>query len=190
MAEVKIMKLKIINELIRVVENFWTPGRCAEFIRESERIGYGEALVKTDLGYRRVDSVRNNQRIIHDNFQLADTLWNEIKPHAPLVLGKSKAIGLNERFRFYKYQKGQQFKKHRDESFIRNSQECSYYTFMIYLNDDFEGGSTKFDGIEIEPKVGSCLMFYHPLDHEGMIIESGTKYILRTDVMYRIDMNM
>ena len=45
-------------------------------------------------------------------------------------------------FRFYKYESGQEFKKHRDMSFIRNETESSYYTHLICFNVEFVGGET------------------------------------------------
>ena len=56
---------------------------------------------------------------------------------------------------------------------------------MIYLNDDFEGGATAFDDITIHPKKGTALCFIHEQKHEGCPIISGTKYVIRTDVMYQ-----
>jgi prolyl 4-hydroxylase len=117
---------------------------------------------------------------------LAQEIWNELAPHAPKFIGESEAIGLNELFRFYRYQPGQQFRRHRDQSYIRNSNEASYYTFMIYLNDNFEGGETRFDDLVVAPKKGSALVFYHYLEHEGMEVIEGVKYVLRTDIMFRL----
>jgi len=88
-------------------------------------------------------------------------------------------------FRIYKYSSGQRFKMHRDGSYIRNENEKSFYTFLIYLNDDFEGGETEFENLfTVAPKKGSALVFYHPLRHEGKTLISGLKYVLRTDIMY------
>jgi hypothetical protein len=73
----------------------------------------------------------------------------------------------------------------------------SYFTFLIYLNDDFEGGETRFympteDGMVargVVPKRGSVLVFPQgntcSLIHEGSAVTSGTKYVIRTDVLYR-----
>jgi hypothetical protein len=80
-------------------------------------------------------------------------------------LGKSEAIGLNELFRFYRYQRGHQFKGHFDESYIRNAMEASYFTFMMYLNDNYEGGETTFRGLKIVPRQGTALIFLHNLYH-------------------------
>ena len=51
-----------------------------------------------------------------------------------------------------------------------------------------EGGETSFLelGEAIEPRTGNALLFQHPLLHEGSVLRAGLKYVLRTDVMYRI----
>ncbi|WP_430468147.1 2OG-Fe(II) oxygenase [Winogradskyella ouciana] len=175
------------TEHISVIENFWTSERCDEFISKSERIGYEPAMVQTESGQKLVEHVRNNQRILFTDFELAENIWNDIKNFVNPKLGKTKAIGLNEMFRFYKYEQNQEFKKHRDQSYIRNEFESSYYTMMIYLNDNFVGGETTFGNLKIEPKKGSCLIFFHDLEHEGTKLTLGEKYILRTDIMYRFE---
>ena len=55
---------------------------------------------------------------------------------------------------------------------------------IMYLNDDFEGGSTLFleDRVKVDPKKGSVLVF--PCDfrtiHKGTKVKSGTKKIIWT----------
>jgi hypothetical protein len=70
----------------------------------------------------------------------------------------------------------------------------SYLTFLIYLNDNFQGGETKFYlphqlSRGIVPKAGSILIFPQgnlaSLIHEGAAVTSGVKYVIRTDVLYR-----
>ena len=42
---------------------------------------------------------------------------------------------------------------HRDGSYERNDNEISFFSFIIYLNDSFEGGETEFRKLEtIVPK--------------------------------------
>lgn len=86
-------------------------------------------------------------------------------------------IGLNELFRFYRYEPGQQFRKHRDQSYIRNSKEASYFTFMIYLNDDFKGGTTTFNDITIQPKQGSMPLSEWLADNQFKQEECGLVHI-------------
>jgi prolyl 4-hydroxylase len=179
------MKLNNITKEIFTIDDFWSIQKCNDYIKNGELIGYEPATVTTDKGTKRLEEFRNNDRIIYKDFALANEIWKELEPFALLQIGNSKAIGLNELFRFYKYQIGQQFKKHRDQSFIRNEFECSYFTFMIYLNDNYEGGETTFNHLLIKPKQGMALLFLHDLEHEGTSVTNGIKYVLRTDVMYR-----
>jgi len=61
----------------------------------------------------------------------------------------------------------------------------SRLTFMVYLNDDFTGGETKFDDAFIQPKARTALLFVHEQKHESLNIETGRKYVLRSDVFYK-----
>lgn len=129
--------------------------------------------------------IRNNMRLMYTDENLAAKYWADLKQYCPEKIDNNEAIGLNEQFRFYKYQSTQRFKRHIDGRFKRNEKEESRITFMIYLNDDFEGGETTFDDISIKPKTGAALCFIHEQKHEGSPVLSGIKYVIRTDVMYR-----
>jgi 2OG-Fe(II) oxygenase superfamily len=70
----------------------------------------------------------------------------------------------------------------------------SFLTFLIYLNNDFEGGETKFYlphhlARGVVPRAGSILIFPQgnlaSLIHEGAAVTKGVKYVIRTDVLYR-----
>jgi len=180
------MKINLLSNQVWLIEDFLPAEKCNEFIHQSEAKGYEAAKVQTETGPRIVDHIRNNNRVLYKDFNLARELWAVLEPYAPRAIGESEAIGLNELFRFYRYQPGQQFRKHRDQSYIRNSREASYYTFMIYLNDNFKGGKTTFNNLTVAPRKGDALIFYHYLEHEGTEVTEGTKYVLRTDIMYRL----
>lgn len=167
------------------MEDFLTKKECLDYMALSEGIGYELAKVNTAAGARVMTGIRNNNRAFHKSEELAELLWEKGRPFIPERIGNSTAIGLNELFRFYHYQRGHQFKGHYDESYIRNELEASYFTFMIYLNDNFQGGDTTFQGLRIQPKQGMALIFLHSLYHEGSEVTQGVKYVLRTDVMYR-----
>lgn len=146
------MTLRHISNNIFTIDDFLSADECDGYISRSEAIGYEAATVQTEKGAIVMEFLRNNNRVIYTDSSLAIHLWERLQPFAPAQIGYSKAIGLNEMFRFYKYQPGQKFKKHSDQSYIRNDFEASYYTFMIYLNDDYEGGETAFTGTAIKPK--------------------------------------
>ena len=129
--------------------------------------------------------IRNNQRVIVDEEDRAEDLFRRASDYLPKVQGDWQLAGINERLRFYRYDPAQLFEWHRDGYFERANRERSRTTFMIYLNDDFEGGQTSFDGCAIEPQQGMALFFDHQLLHKGEPVTSGRKYVLRTDVMFR-----
>ena len=179
------MNLNQITESIFTVENFMTRAECLEQLVLSERVGFELAKVNTAGGSKVRTDIRNNSRAFYSSEELAQQLWEKVRPFVPAKLGRSNAIGLNELFRFYRYQRGHQFKGHFDESYIRNEREASYFTFMVYLNDNFQGGDTTFRGLRIRPRQGMALLFLHSLYHEGSEVTQGVKYVLRSDVMYR-----
>ena len=122
---------------------------------------------------------------MYQDQSLADKYWETLKDSCPEKIEENESIGLNEQFRFYKYESNQRFKRHIDGRFKRNENEESRITFMIYLNDDFEGGEMKFDDVTIEPQTGTALCFIHEQKHEGCPVAEDVKYELRTDVMYQ-----
>jgi predicted 2-oxoglutarate/Fe(II)-dependent dioxygenase YbiX len=178
------MKAMEIDKDIILVEDFFTPEECKELIAQSEQMGYEEAMVQMNGSQVMMKNVRDNSRMMFKDHALADRIWKRAEPFCVKKLGFWDAIGLNEMFRVYKYEVGQKFKMHMDGSYVRNNEEQSFYTLMIYLNEDFEGGSTLFRQHEVKPKTGAALIFLHKLRHEGQELKSGVKYVLRTDIMY------
>ncbi len=59
-------------------------------------------------------------------------------------------------------------------------------TYVVYLNDDFEGGATEFPELRatIAPVLGRALLFQHRVVHLASDVVRGTKYVLRTDIIY------
>ena len=178
------MQLIQHTESVWTIEEFLTPGECDELVALSENIGYDEAEVSFPSGPTMMKGLRNNYRLLYKDDQLAQRLWEKLQPYVPKEIENAHATGLNEQFRFYRYENAQRFKRHIDGRFKRNEQEESRVTFMIYLNNGFEGGETAFDTVTIMPKTGTALCFVHELKHEGCPVLSGTKYVLRSDVMY------
>lgn len=79
----------------------------------------------------------------------------------------------------------------------------TFFTIHLYLNDsvaeggeqaDLVGGATSFvanDGsdrkVDINPKAGRALIFQQRgLEHAGDDVLEGTKYTMRTEIMYEL----
>jgi hypothetical protein len=168
----------------KVITDVLDPDQCKSIITRADKMGYDEAPINTLRGAEVFSEIRNNNRVMFDDYDLAGELFQRIGPFLPPIFEGWTLCNLNERFRVYRYESGQYFKWHRDGSFMREVTEASKITFMIYLNEEFTGGETNFLNFSITPKRGAALLFPHMLRHQGDPVEKGIKYVLRTDVMY------
>ena len=100
------MKFNKLADNVFTVENFFTRQECLEAIVQSEGLGFELAKVNTASGSRVHTGVRNNSRAFLNSAELADKLWQRVQPYVPAQVGHSHPIGLNELFRFYRYQRG------------------------------------------------------------------------------------
>ncbi|MFG6488538.1 2OG-Fe(II) oxygenase [Roseateles sp. BYS78W] len=161
---------------------------CTRFIQQAEGFGFEPATINTETGVRFESDVRNNDRVIFDSADLALEVWRRVALQLPPVWAARGLAGLNERFRFYRYTAAQKFDWHVDGPFERGNGERSQLTLLIYLSDDYEGGETTFDVdgtlTDVRGERGDVVVFPHRLRHRGSVVTAGTKYMLRTDVMY------
>jgi predicted 2-oxoglutarate/Fe(II)-dependent dioxygenase YbiX len=170
-----------------LIHDLLTEQECGGLIARSEVLGYEVAAVGGEI----VPQLRNNGRAFLEDAALAEFLWLRAAPFVPARLAETEAIGLHERFRFYRYETAEQFGVHMDGSVSRGQAEESRLTFMVYLSDVEEGGETNFYGaagtlqFAVRPSTGKALVFDHLRLHEGAAVRRGRKYVLRTDVMYR-----
>ncbi|MEL7500572.1 MAG: 2OG-Fe(II) oxygenase [Planctomycetota bacterium] len=175
------------------VSEFFTFEECEEHIAMSEDIGFEEALVTSARGAVRAAGLRNNDRVMFKSDEIANWLWQRAEEFVPSEFDGRRFVGINELIRFYRYEVGQEFKWHQDFPYERDNGERSYLTLLIYLNDTFDGGETlfddscseeSFDDVAVVPQTGMALFFEHSTYHKGEVVTSGTKYVMRTDVMY------
>lgn len=134
--------------------NVLSTSECERFIQQSESLGY-----LPDAAVSLPRSVRHNHNVtwVVDDLT-ADIIWQRCAPFIKDEIGLEgvRALGLNCRFRFYRYGAGDFFRPHTDGSWpgsrvidkqlIGNaySDRWSQMTFLIFLNDDFTGGNTQF----------------------------------------------
>ncbi len=179
------MEINSYGAGIFTVKDFLNPAECNQYIQLSENVGYDLASIQTAEGPKFIEAIRNNGRVIFDDFNMAETLFARAKTFLPSEIDGWEVKGLNERWRFYRYTGEQYFKWHKDGYFQRSENEVSLLTFIIYLNNEFEGGETQFSWEWIKPETGMVLVFPHRIMHQGAALISGTKYVLRPDVMYQ-----
>ena len=177
--------------------------------------------VMTTLGYRPDHPVALEPPTGIDSCEwwvddsIAQTLFERVQPHLPATMtlpglnGKQVQLhSINPRWRCFRYGPDCEYRPHLDGSWPhsylhpetgeyccpKQSAVKSYLTCLIYLNDDFEGGETRFylpQGVArgIVPRTGSIAVFPQgntaSLIHEGSQVTKGTKYVVRTDVLYR-----
>lgn len=178
------MKLHRHGAGVFTIEDFLSSAECSDFIRASEMRGYSEAGIRTEQGELLYKDARNNDRVIVDDASLAQTLFERARPLLPGEIDGWRLCGFNERFRYYRYAERQQFDWHLDGTVRVVAGRESFLTFMVYLNDDFQGGNTEFGWEKVAPREGTALVFPHRIRHRGAPVQSGVKYVLRTDVIY------
>ena len=178
--------------------NVFSKTECQAFIDTTEALGF---LPDAPVSLAR--NIRHNDNVTWVVDETTDQLIWQRCGH--FFEGK-KAVGINARFRFYRYQEGDFFKFHTDgawpgsrvidQQLIGNAYPDRYseMTFLILLSEDFDGGATRFrvnrDDIDIRTPAGSVLCFphgMHPLHkvHSSLPITRGTKYIIRSDVLFK-----
>lgn len=179
------MTVDLLTENILTIDSFLTASECQDFITFAEKEGFKAADVDNGNGRSHMLEIRNNERVDIVSEDLA-THWWERLPYEliPNIEGRTP-IGLSPRFRFYRYLPGQKFNMHKDgkQDISGNS---TLMTLLVYLNDGYSGGTTKFrhNSIEIHAETGKALLFKHQLWHKGTKLESGCKHVMRTDVVF------
>ena len=188
--------------------NVLTEDECDQFVRTTDELGY-----HLDAPVSLPHSVRHNTNLnwIVDE-SIDSPIWARCDSLIPeKVMGES-ALGLNARFRFYRYAGGDYFKPHTDGAWPgsrvidgklvhdaygdRNSQ----MSCLLFLSDGYTGGRTLFyvrsaanpgatDIIAVATPKGAALCFphgFHPMHclHAGEPVNDGVKYIIRTDVLF------
>jgi hypothetical protein len=179
-----------------IVDNLLNSDECNRIIEASEKLGYG--FIKDQEPEK-----RGNLRLQIEDSNLAGIIYQRLHNYLPKTVelyGEVRCIKrLNERFRLSKYYEGTQFENHCDNCLWVSENEQSFYTVNIYLNDNFIGGRTRFFEkggkgqqvlLEVKPRKGRVLSFRQPPTqrywHDGEIVSSGIKYLLRTDVIYSL----
>ncbi|XP_028768522.1 uncharacterized protein LOC114726124 isoform X2 [Neltuma alba] len=193
------------------VQSFFSSAESKAFIKVAEAIGFSH---QGSLGPTKGEAYRDNDRIsVHDP-ALADTIWESglDKVFSDIRIRGKVAVGLNPNIRLYRYNVGQRFGRHIDESVDLGEGNCTYYTLLVYLSgglksspknatkkpgdlsvDPLSGGETVFYGsrnsvvAEVAPTEGMALLHLHGdkcLLHEARNVTKGVKYVFRSDIVF------
>jgi len=153
-----------------------------------------------------------------DDPKILAQLFEKIKPLLPAQYpGQGRLIGFHPDMRVMKYQAGGRGEPHLDYSVVYVHKQAqgndlpeqkinceSQLTAFIYLNHDFEGGTTRFfpsstynpgvyekdvmpdskDCVDIVPRAGAVSIFQQDLYHAGMELTKGEKYAIKLNVLY------
>jgi len=131
---------------------------------------------------------RNFDKNVRDSYttwlDLNDPIINRVAERCVNITGK-RIINC-EKLQVLRYKKGGFYAPHQDV--IEEQKNKRLYTFIIALNDDYEGGETEFPNLkrQFKLKKGDAL-FFHTLDnykrqtpmalHGGKPVKSGEKWI-------------
>lgn len=177
---------------VDVLDGILTPEECRAIIDHAEAVGFKPASLYTDAqGREHFSENRKSSRCIVDSHGFVERLWQRLAPFVPPAYGSSLCAGLNERLRILRYDPGDEFKPHSDGSYCAPGGAISKITILLYLNAGYTGGYTEFMNdvgdawIPVEPDVGRAALQDQALLHRVPPLQTGRKYVLRTEVMYQ-----
>ncbi|BCS83736.1 hypothetical protein QLL95_gp0387 [Cotonvirus japonicus] len=197
------------NQDLFIINNLLTDQECDLIINNCQAFHHS-------LEMEFLSQDRDSKRLLNIDNQMAKIIFNRIKsidfgtnlqPFGFGAEGQWEISGVNPCFRHSFYEAPSiGFLPHRDSAYIQDADNRSIYTLLIYLNDDFDGGSTSFikpksprkigqivseellDGFDeiynVNIQKGSAVIFNHDIIHYGKPVISGTKYIIRSDIIY------
>jgi hypothetical protein len=200
---------------LSLVANLLSPSECDAIIAAGESVNF---IPDAPLREGQDVSVlaHNFYWVIDTDFH--DELWSRVAQFVPSSIEGRIARGLNRRFRVYRYVPGAEYRAHidgawppsgilADDTYVYDAspperKQSSLFTFLIYLNDEFDGGETIFympaphegtlNAYPVRPVRGAVAIFPHgdargALLHEGSGVRQGAKYVIRTDVEYDVE---
>jgi hypothetical protein len=193
---------------IVTASDFMSVAECAKFITWGESCGFEDCniLATRDMAHRKQGRLSH----LDDDGSLSASIYSRVRPLIPDSCDGMNPVGCSRNIRLYRYEAGDSFGKHIDESYSETCindvgvtcQAKSKFTMLVYLSgvdgsggNAVRGGSTNFyqshsnaqPVVSVPPCTGQVLLHAHGrrcLTHEGSSVEAGNKYVLRTDVLY------
>lgn len=175
--------------MVTEVHDFLTKEECQHFIKFIDAQHHRSSVSGGDNQHSTISEVRTSST---SNLPIEDELVQKLKKKIAAYIGID--IERGEDLQGQLYEPGQFFKAHTD--FFEGSDYFNHcmssgnrtHTFMIYLNEDMEGGETAFPNLDmkIKPTIGKGVFWEDMIDgelqyptlHEGTEVKSGKKYII------------
>ena len=182
-----------LGEHMLVVPNFLRPEECQRWVQDVE---VGGKLDTVSQKATRDFAHRYHKRWQLDNSEVAKLIFERVERFVPPELDSLVPVGVSSNIRLYKYEQGDAFGPHIDES-NESDEGISKFTLLVYLNTvpKGDGGRTVFfsdhrakrELTSVQPAIGLLLLHGHGercLTHEAEGLRRGVKYVLRSDVLY------
>jgi len=189
------MNLIKLSDDIFLYEGFITPEECTSVINVLKELEETDEDYWKGISFYESYSARYpyDGEPILEKFNLSNTWFTDIqekfKVAASEVANKNVSDMSKISFHVQRWLPGAFAPKHSDNSDNKGKMGAftrSRYAGYLYLNDDFEGGTLKFDAdhgnlpMEIVPKAGSFLIFHggHKNMHEVTVVKGSPRYTL------------
>ena len=182
-----VILLFLIVLLVYLLPTYPKPVVIENFLSENERIHIKQEA-KSKLHVSTVDKDRR----VDEQIRKSETAW--LSTEDPIVRRvvercvsrTDRPIENCEQLQVLRYKEGGHYNPHQDVFYQDKNKRL--YTFIIALNDDYEGGETAFPVINEKYKLNAGdALFFHTLDnygldttdalHGGQPVKSGEKWV-------------
>ena len=182
-----VILLFLIVLLVYLLPTYPKPVVIENFLSENERIH-----IKQEAKSKLQASTVDKDRRVDEQIRKSETAW--LSTEDPIVRSvvercvsrTDRPIENCEQLQVLRYKEGGHYNPHQDVFYQDKNKRL--YTFIIALNDEYEGGETAFPYLDekYKLKAGDAL-FFHTLDnygldtsdalHGGQPVKSGEKWV-------------
>ena len=170
--------MALIYEIYKAV----SPSVCLSYVQQGNFLGWLPSNI-SELN----PLFARSQTIVDID---TDLLFQAIKNSAPTRLDDMDIDSLvKKRTTCHEDTEGEYFGIHTDAPFVaHDGSAITKLSLVLYLNDDYAGGETVFPelSLEVKPESGKVLLFPPNLCHMSKPISCGVKYIVRSEVLYKL----
>ena len=164
----------------KVISNLLTEDEI-EYIKKESINKFVPSLVASGFGGIVDDNIRKSETAFLES---NDPIVNSVVRKCVSLI--NKPFENAERLQVLRYKEGGRYEYHQDVCYQDKNKRL--YTFIIALNDDYEGGETAFPNLNEKYKLNAGdALFFHTLDnygldtsdalHGGQPVKSGEKWV-------------